>query len=142
MCVTMHAAAAAADDEDTTAAVEALVESISDMFPQAPLLYLRIRCQDLVGKETAIQRFTEELLESQEPPPDWRQIYATYYLKRDCRKSPVKDWRQIHAAYYLKRNCCKSPVKVKLACTPHNAVIKSTLDINKNYTDRNLHKVG
>ena len=63
-------------DPVEVAAVFALVDSLSDMFPHTPLDYLKARCKDLVGKEAAFLRLTEELLVSQTPPPDWRLMYA------------------------------------------------------------------
>eukprot|EP00092_Neocalanus_flemingeri_P005268 GFUD01005667.1.p1 GENE.GFUD01005667.1~~GFUD01005667.1.p1 ORF type:complete len:929 (+),score=262.59 GFUD01005667.1:112-2898(+) len=39
-----------------------LVKYFSAMFPEAPLDYLQAMCPDLVGKEAAIERFTDELL--------------------------------------------------------------------------------
>ena len=58
------------------------------MFPQTPLDYLRVRCQDLVGREAAVDRFTEELLTSQAPPADWRQMYSVPSLANQA--SPAK----------------------------------------------------
>ena len=65
---------AVVDTPDHTA-ISLMVDSLSDMFPDTPLEYLRARCPDLIGKEAALERFTEELLKSQTPPPNWRQIY-------------------------------------------------------------------
>jgi len=62
-------------DPATIAAIMNLVDWLSDMFPQTPLDYLKARCQDLVGKEAAIARFTDELLSSPTPPPGWRQTF-------------------------------------------------------------------
>ena len=57
------------------AAISAMVDTLSQMFPRTPLEYLRARCPDLIGRAAALERFTEELLVSQTPPPDWRQIF-------------------------------------------------------------------
>merc|ERR1719318_1698072 len=70
------------EDPVTMAAISSLVDSLSDMFPETPLDYLRARCQDLVGKEAAVARFTEELLTSQAPPAGWRQMYSAHSQAR------------------------------------------------------------
>jgi hypothetical protein len=49
----------------------ALAERLSEMFPNTPLDYLLHRCEDLAGHDSAIERFTEELLADSRPLPGW-----------------------------------------------------------------------
>jgi hypothetical protein len=49
-----------------------LADGLSDMFPSTPVKYLRSRCKDLEGNETAMERFTLELLDNPQPPHNWR----------------------------------------------------------------------
>ena len=36
---------------------ELLVQSLSEMFPDAPMAYLEQECEDLVGKPAALERY-------------------------------------------------------------------------------------
>ena len=47
--------------------VRGLAENFSVMFPNTPLSYLLHKCEDLVDKPAAIDRFTEELLPKPKP---------------------------------------------------------------------------
>ena len=51
--------------------VRGLAENFSVMFPHTPLSYLLHKCDDLVDKPAAIDRFTEELLFDPKPPSHW-----------------------------------------------------------------------
>merc|ERR550519_280650 len=53
--------------------VRSLAENLAEMIPNTPLSYLLHRCEDLVDKSAAIERFTEELLTNPNPPPHWGQ---------------------------------------------------------------------
>ena len=48
-----------------------LAESLSGVFPSTPLAYLKYRSEDLVGRDAAIARLTDELLENPRPPEGW-----------------------------------------------------------------------
>jgi len=48
----------------------ALVQSLSEMFPDAPVEYLEQECQDIIGKPMAIDRFVVRLAASNGQPPD------------------------------------------------------------------------
>jgi len=92
------------EDPATMAAISSLVDSLSDMFPLTPLDYLRARCQDLVGKEAAVDRFTEELLTNQTPPAGWRQMYSAPAAapssaqatssRSELDQSPILQWEE------------------------------------------------
>ena len=77
-------------DRSYSPEVRELAERLSEMFPNTPLgyllhryllnyfsnltfIYLLHRCEDLVDKPAAMERFTEELLTSPNPPPHWNQ---------------------------------------------------------------------
>merc|ERR1719318_1631074 len=68
------------DPPPTTAEVASLAENLSAMFPDTPADYILARAQDLVGKNAAINRFTEELLESPNPPENWKLIYKPFNI--------------------------------------------------------------
>jgi len=52
-----------------------LVNNLVDMFPDTSKEYIDLRAEDLIGKPAALERFTIELLENPQPPPNWRQLY-------------------------------------------------------------------
>ena len=77
------------EDPATIAAIMNLVDSLSDMFPETPVDYMKARCQDLVGKEAALARLTDELLSSQTPPPGWRQTFSVTIQPSPARVTSI-----------------------------------------------------
>jgi len=71
------------DPPATSAEVASLAENLGAMFPDTPADYILARCQDLVGKNAAINRFTEELLLSSQPPDNWRLIYKPFNIVQE-----------------------------------------------------------
>ena len=67
-------------DPADLAALTTLADNLVAMFPLTPREYIEMRCVDLVGKEAAIERFTEELLMEPNPPENWEQIYKKPFL--------------------------------------------------------------
>jgi len=53
-----------------------LIQSLSEMFPDAPVAYLEQECEDLIGKPAALERFIEQLSASNGRPPDYWQFGA------------------------------------------------------------------
>jgi len=68
------------DPPASPAEVASLAENLSAMFPDTPAEYILARCPDLVGKNAAINRFTEELLDTPVPPDNWKQIYKPFNI--------------------------------------------------------------
>ena len=64
------------DPPASPAEVASLAENLSAMFPDTLAEYILTRCQDLVGKNAAINRFTEELLDDPNPPANWKMMYS------------------------------------------------------------------
>ena len=80
-----------------------LAESLSAVFPSTPLAYLKYRSEDLVGRDAAIARLTDELLENPTPPEGWAEL-ATVEVEEPvagpsggspaARQSPVRVWER------------------------------------------------
>jgi len=75
------------DPPASPAEVASLAENLSAMFPDTPADYILARCQDLVGKNAAINRFTEELLDSPEPPANWKLIYKPFNIVQEAAEN-------------------------------------------------------
>ena len=60
--------------------IEKLKNYFCALFPETPSEYILLRCQDLVGKDAAINRFVEELLESPLPPDNWQCLYNPFNI--------------------------------------------------------------
>jgi len=75
-----------------------LAERLSAMFPETPAEYILTRCQDLVGKNAAINRFTEELLDDPNPPANWKIIYSKPFKVFDVTVPFIEDMTQVDCA--------------------------------------------
>ena len=80
-----------------------LAESLSAVFPSTPLAYLKYRSEDLVGRDAAIARLTDELLENPRPPEGWAEAASEEVEEKvagpsggspAARQSPVRVWER------------------------------------------------
>lgn len=70
--------------EEEEAKVARLAAELGAMFPSTPAAYLVHRCEDLVGREEAIERLVLELLEDPLPRPGWADLECPCCLDPAC----------------------------------------------------------